>query len=330
MKQREQHHEGQEDRHPADSLQKRRKDLIEYFRRYLQLTFGELRVASAREAESLRAPLLAIRLDEEEIRGWERFRDEFAPKAIHAAEALVAAYESLLDHAEGDCLLDHESAERWRRFFRSSAVDFREKREALAELREALSAERAAAEERQRVLDALGKREVTARRAREEQGKPEAKNEKQKEHAKERLPAEQESTRRNQPEQEDPAKDGRDDEAEMEATLRALPGSLIPLYATAVARGAEAVRALTQVMARRMRHEERPDAQRGSGADRRFVVLRREESMEAPERTLEHVKCMAQLGDEQPVMVPQGVSREAQAEIVRHVHPVLQSRDAGG
>lgn len=314
---------------PADGLQKRRSALIEYFRRYLRLTFEELRAASAREAEGLRGPLLTMRLDEEEIRGWERFRDEFASRAIHDAEALVAAYESLLDEAEGDRLLEHGSAERWRQFFRSPAVDFKDKLRALAELRAALSMERDIAEERRRVLDALGKREEkdAARRVREEQGKPEAKNGKQKEKAEE-LSAEQENTGRNLPKQENPMMDERGDDAGLEAALRALPGSLIPLYATAVARGAEAVRALTQVMTRRIHHEEWPAAKPGREADRRFVVLWRDESMEAPERALERVQCMAQLGSAQPVVVPQGVSRGSQAAIVRHVHPVLQANAA--
>lgn len=326
MKKQEQHPEEQAARDPADCLQKRRQALIEYFRHYLRLTFEELRVASSREAEGLRAPLLAMRLDEEEIRGWERFRDEFAPRAIHAAEALVVAYESLLDYAEGDRLLEHGSAERWRQFFRSPAVDFKEKREALAELRATLSVERDIAEERRRVLDVLGKREEkdVARRAREEQGKPEAKHGKQKEKAEERS-AEQENTGRNLPKQEDPAMGEREDGAEMEATLRALPGSLVPLYRAAVARGADAIRALTQVMARRVHHEELPNAQPGRGADRRCVVLWRDESMEAPERTLAHVQNMAQLGSAQPVVVPQDVSRGLQAEIVRHIHPILQA-----
>lgn len=316
------------DRNPADCLQKRRKALIEYFRNYLRLTFEELRVASSREAEGLRGPLLAMRLDEEEIRGWERFRDEFAPRAIHAAEALVVAYESLLDYAEGDCLLEHGSAECWRQFFRSPAIDFKDKREALVALRTTLSVERGIVEERRRALDALGRREEKndARRAREAQGKQEAENEKQKEKAEERLSVEQENTRRTQQKQEDATMDERDDGVEMEAALRALPLSLLPLYRAAAARGAEAVRALTQVIAWRIHHEEPPAEQPGRGAGGRFVMLWRDESMEAPERALEHVQCMAQLGSAQPVVVPQGVSRGAQAAIVRHIHPVLQAR----
>lgn len=328
MKKQEQHSEEQTDRNPEDCLQKRRKALVEYFRSYLRLTFDELRAASAREAEGLRGPLLAMRLEEEEIRGWELFRDEFAPRAIHAAEALVAAYESLLDHAEGDHLLEHRSAEHWRQFFRSPAIDFKDKREALAELRATLSVERDIAEERRQALDVTGKREVAAdaRRAREERERAEAKHGKQKEKVEERLPVEQENTERNPQEQEDPAMDGQEDGAMLEAALHALPGSLLPLYRAAVARGADAVRALTQVMERRIHHEEPPAEQPGRGAGGRFVMLWRDESMEAPERALERVQCMAQLGSAQPVVVPQGVSRGSQAEIVRHIHPALQAR----
>ncbi len=317
--------EGQASPDPADGLQKRRNAIIKYFRHYLRLTFEELRVASAQEAEALRAPLLAMRLDEEEIRGWERFRDEFAPRAIHAAEALVAAYESLLDQAENDHLLERECVTQWRRFFRSNAVDFKEKREAVAELRAALSVERAVAEERQRVLEALDKSAPAADARRMEDGAQGGREERERaetEHGgyksdninkeEKRPPAEEENTGRN------PSK-------QIWATLRALPGSLIPLYATAVGRGADAVRALMQVMERRMHHEERPAAQPGRGEDRRFVLLWRDESMEAPERALEHVQSMAQLGDAQPVIVPQGVSRGAQAAIVRHIHPVLRA-----
>ncbi|MBI2117498.1 hypothetical protein HYT95_01230 [Candidatus Peregrinibacteria bacterium] len=123
--------------HPSE-LARRRASLIAEFQVYIQVTFGELSLASHEETEALRTPLLQMKLTEEDIGAWERFRG-LLQKHLNSAQELHAHIGHLLQQATDHRLLDSHEIAAWHAFFRNPGIGFQEKKRGTEELARNLS-----------------------------------------------------------------------------------------------------------------------------------------------------------------------------------------------
>jgi len=112
-----------------ENLQRRREDLIRYFRGFMEETFEKLGVASEAETGSLRQGLLHIGLGEREISDWERYRDTTAEWQLFSARSLSRELDGLLARARDPKLpfISRESEKRWRDRFHDRSLNYKAK-----------------------------------------------------------------------------------------------------------------------------------------------------------------------------------------------------------
>lgn len=110
-----------------ERLAARRRNLIEYFRGFMAETFDHLHVASEEETNRLREGLLHIGLTEEEISGWEDYRDSVAERQRSSARSLASQLHSQLSSANEAHLITRESKQRWLDRFSDPSLGYKAK-----------------------------------------------------------------------------------------------------------------------------------------------------------------------------------------------------------
>ncbi|MEI8230874.1 MAG: hypothetical protein WCG83_07115 [Candidatus Peregrinibacteria bacterium] len=109
-----------------EHLLKRREDLRSYFRNFIVETFDTLGIASLEETRALEEGLHHIGLSEEEIRGWEDYRNTIAEQQLRSGRLLADTVETIFDNAVKAGHISKESKHRWiQERFRNKSLPYK-------------------------------------------------------------------------------------------------------------------------------------------------------------------------------------------------------------
>jgi len=111
----------------TEQLRRRREALIAYFRDYIGETFYTLGASSEEQKDELWKGLLHLGLNEEEIRGWEQFRETVAEQQLRSARQLSQQLHGILNQARGKNYISGASQERWIARFKDPALSYKAK-----------------------------------------------------------------------------------------------------------------------------------------------------------------------------------------------------------
>lgn len=302
-----------------EELARRRAELIAEFQAYMHVTSQELSLASSEETDALRTPLLSMKLTEEDISTWEKFRP-LIQKHLHAAQVLHEKIGRLLAQAADSRLLDSHDLAGWDAFFRSAGIGFQEKEQGAQELARHISlrkgqeaAERPRKERQEQVSE-----KDTAPKEKKRAMKPEQRRvqEKNREENTAQTNVQEKMEDRTQ---EEPLSHLQSTRIHTQWLLTLLPSSIAPLYAAATKRGSTALRTVQKILEQSLVRQNFGLRHRGG-----TVILTREK-IQNTEESLATFRTAAAQGEEAKTIILEPISLATQSAVVHSIHhPLLE------
>lgn len=298
-------------------LARRRAELIAEFQAYMHMTSRELSLASDEETDALRTPLLAMKLTEEDIGAWEKFRP-LIQKHLHAAQALHVRIGHLLTEATSDHLLDSREIAIWETFFQSSRIGFQEKERGAQELLKHISLRKTqeiVEHPRKAQQEKVVEKDIAPKEQKNEK-KPEQSSTQEKNWGENtaQLYAQERTADHPQEEQPSPLHSTR---AHAHWLLALLPPTIAPLYRAAVRHGSIVLSALQKTI------EQSLVRQSFGIRSRQDAAILTQEKLQSPEESLVVLRASAAQGEEAPTVILQPISLATQSSVVRSIHQPL-------
>lgn len=299
-------------------LARRRAELIVEFQAYMHVTSRELSLASDEETEALRSPLLAMKLTEEDISAWEKFRPLIL-QHLHSAQALHTRIHHLLTEAAESHLFDSSKLAALGAFFRSTTVGFQEKERGAQELAQRVSRKstphtdehaRTEKQEPSQEKDTVEKAQRGERQS--AQGRTQ---EKHREKNAAKLPL-QEPTRGKEHAPEESLSPLHTTRARTRWLIALLPPTIAPLYKAAVRQGSTVLSALQKTI-------EQSLVRQSFGIRSRDAILLTQEKLQNTEESLTTIRASSTQGDEAPTIILRPISLATQSSVVRSIHHPL-------